>query len=204
MTYSTHQFKYNRQQGERKEVKELAFSILQDYFNVKSKNIIEVKYDRSKRDRQLQECGVDIMLKDKNGKWWNIDMKNRDTLPKGYQYNDIGWEVRDTVDSKGSNIIRNGWGTKEDSLTDIILWIYWPIKKAILIDFHRTKDYYQSIEHGLDNEDFLKSNTKDKSGSILYYTWSYYIKLKDIQDCILSTYKVVKRKLRKVKTTYYE
>lgn len=196
-----HTFQTDLARGEKKEVTSVIYDILCDYFCTTSDNIQQIEYTKNTKHKSMQKKGIDFRVKDGVGFGWNIDVKYRDTFPEGYQFDDIGWETAHTLDEDGKVLYKNGWGVKEGYLANVIIWAYWPIRKFLLIDYAVARQYYMSLlHHGLLQEErFRRSYTKNHRGSILYYTWSYYMKNREIEDSIVGVFKIVNGKLHRVR-----
>ena len=201
MGVHNHAFQSDLTRGERNDVINVIYDILCDYFHISSSQIEQVEYTKNTEHRNLQKKGVDFRLRDNTGNVWNIDVKYRDTFPKNYQFDDIGWETSHTIDKSGRTVYRYGWGIKEGCLTDLIIWVYWPIRKFILVDYDSVRQYYMNLDEQklLQNERFRRSYTKNNQGKVLYYTWSYYLKNKEISNSIVGIYRIVGDRLRRIR-----
>lgn len=198
---NTHKFDDNIKEGDIKEVEDFFYKAMCNYFDTSEKKIAKIKYEKGKQHRDLQNRGVDYVLYDRRKKKHYIEKKSRFRFPENYKFNDIGWEVKHTYDKEGLKFKKYGWGVMDDCLTDFLVWIYWSssMRKLLIIDFDKAKEYYKSIEYTISNDNMLRSNTRDSENNIVHYTWSCYININNIMDSVLASYILIDNKLKRMR-----
>lgn len=178
-----HEFNTDNIEGNSSKVDLYVRSILRKLFKVSNNDISYIV------DVDTQLKGVDYIITTSNLDI-NVEIKTRFNVPPYSKYNDIGWEIMHTKDKSGINVIKKGWGLKENQLTHIIIYIFWDIKEAYVIDYIKVRsDVISNLEYFKSNYGMKPSYTME-NGVVKYYTWNCFIPIEYLlnNDYIIRIY----------------